>query len=726
MKQKTKIIIVILSVFFIFLWWNSNKDSQKNFRETEELSFSQFKSMLTKEGERKFGKIYTRPTQLKTEKKEPFSILKKKRENLFLLEISESKITGRYIKPGTRIEKKDTQETILARSIPFIIESIPSVLSEDLLEKIEAKNIHYHFLNEKDQGFFSILLSFLPVILIFALIWFLLMRQISTGNKALSFGKSRAVLNDENNKNKTFFKDVAGCQEAIDELVEIVDFLKSPKKFHKIGAKIPKGVLLVGSPGTGKTLLAKAVAGESGVPFYSISGSDFVEMFVGVGASRVRDLFQQAKKNSPCIVFIDEIDAVGRLRGAGLGGGHDEREQTLNQMLVEMDGFSEKEGIIIIAATNRPDVLDPALLRPGRFDRQVMVNLPDLKGREAILKIHSRKVLLEEDVNLEQIARGTPGFTGADLANVINEAALLAARNDKSRVNISDLEEARDKVLMGPERRSFYITPKEKEVIAFHESGHTLLTCLLNHSEPVHKVMIIPRGKALGLTQNLPEEDRYIQPSNYWKDQVCILMGGYLAEEIIFGDTSTGASNDIKVATKIARQMVCEWGMSKKVGTVAYTTSREDVFLGRSLQENTSYSPAMAQIIDEEINRIIKEQKEKGFLLIKENLKVLNKLAQALIDKEIIDAKEVEEIVGKDVFKRKRQAKDKREAALLKMPPAKPALTKMQVAEALNSVKSLKSGKITKVARIKKITKTKKATKTAKTSKIKKKTSAKA
>ena len=691
MKTRTKIFLIIFSVFFILLWWNSNQQKDTNFRKTEKLSFSQFKSMLNASGQKTLGKIYT-SIQVENEKKENnlASFLGTDQKNLFLLKISESSIQGRYIKPGTSIEKSDTKETILARTIPFLVESIPNIISEDLIAEIEANKLDYYFVSKKEGGFLSILFSFLPILLIFGLIWFLLMRQFNAGNKALSFGKSKAVLNDDTKKNKTFFTDVAGCQEAIDELVEIVDFLKTPQKYHTIGAKIPKGVLLVGSPGTGKTLLAKAVAGEANVPFYSISGSDFVEMFVGVGASRVRDLFGQARKNSPCIIFIDEIDAVGRLRGAGLGGGHDEREQTLNQMLVEMDGFSEKEGIIIIAATNRPDVLDPALLRPGRFDRQVMVNRPDLKGRTDILRIHARKISLASDVNLEQIARGTPGFTGADLANVINEGALFAARNNKKEVDTKDLEEARDKVLMGPERRSFFISPKEKEIIAFHESGHAILTCLVHHSEPVHKVMIIPRGMALGLTQNLPEEEKHIQPSEYWKDQICILMGGYLAEQITFGDTSTGAANDIQVATRIARQMVCDWGMSKKVGTVSYNTAREDIFLGRNIQENNAHSPAMAQIIDEEIGGIIQEQRTRGHDLLLKNKPILKKMAQALINKEIIDAAEVEAIVGKKIMRTKKDAKKKREHPILKASKAESSKASKVESSKANKAENLK------------------------------------
>jgi cell division protease FtsH len=496
----------------------------------------------------------------------------------------------------------------------------------------------------------------LPFIIIVALLWMFMIRQIqSTGNKAMAFGKSKAKLNPEG-KTRVTFTDVAGCDEAKEELVEVVDFLKDPRKFQTIGARIPRGVLLVGPPGTGKTLLARAVAGEAGVPFYSISGSDFVEMFVGVGASRVRDLFEQAKKNAPCIIFIDEIDAVGRLRGAGLGGGHDEREQTLNQLLVEMDGFEENEGVIVVAATNRPDVLDPALLRPGRFDRQVVVDAPDVKGREEILRIHARKVPMTSDVSLSRIARGTPGFTGADLANLINEAALLAARKNKKRVTQEELEEAKDKVIMGPERRSILITEKEKEVIAYHEGGHALLGTLLPYSEPVHKVTIIPRGRALGLTQQLPEDDRHIQPKKYWLDRICVLMGGYLAEGIIFNDTSTGASNDIQVATNIARRMVCEWGMSEKLGTISYSQDNGNVFLGREISSSRHYSEETAAMIDGEVKRFVQEQLDRGRELLTNHREKLERIAKALLERESIGGEELNDIMGSDISDKQKRA----------------------------------------------------------------------
>ena len=567
----------------------------------------------------------------------------------FVVEISPRKITGRYLRPGNRIEPSDDKERVLQRTIPFIVESLPGMVSESFLQDLERNRIVYKFVNEEEGGFFSTLFSLLPIMIIVFLLWVFMMRQIqNSGNRALSFGKSKARLSNANdeNKKKINFNDVAGCDEAKQELAEVVDFLKDPRRFQNIGARIPRGVLLVGPPGTGKTLLARAVAGEAGVPFYSISGSDFVEMFVGVGASRMRDLFAQAKKNSPCILFVDEIDAVGRLRGAGLGGGHDEREQTLNQMLVEMDGFEENEGIIVIAATNRPDVLDPALLRPGRFDRQVVVDTPDLRGRKAILKIHAAKVSLTSDVSLQKIARGTPGFTGADLANLVNEAALLAARRDKRRVSMLELEEAKDKVLMGPERRSFLITDKEKEVIAYHEGGHALLSFLLPYAEPVHKVTIVPRGRALGLTQSLPEEDRHIQPKKYWEDRICALLGGYLAEKLTFDDTSTGASNDIQVITKIARRMVCEWGMSDEIGTLSYVNEDNNVFLGREMQHSREYSEDTASCIDKEAKRIVQEQLDRGQRMLKKNRKKLGSIAKALLAEESISGARLHALVS--------------------------------------------------------------------------------
>lgn len=657
MSRNLKLFMFIAGIALFLVWLSSRAAGPDSDQEVETLTYSQFRAMLTPAGQKKIGTLISRPDLRIPGRSSLFDAS----EASFVLRIYPRRITGRYFKPGMRLEKSDDPERIRSRTLPFAVESLPGTVSDDLLRKLEANNLAYEFANEEDDGILSTLTTLLPIILIVALIWIFMMRQLqSAGNRALAFSKSKARLNPENKK-KITFKDVAGCDEAKYELEEVVDFLKNPRKFQTIGAKIPKGVLLIGPPGTGKTLLARAVAGEADAPFYSISGSDFVEMFVGVGASRVRDLFEQAKKNSPCIIFIDEIDAVGRLRGAGLGGGHDEREQTLNQMLVEMDGFDENEGVIVVAATNRPDVLDPALLRPGRFDRQVVVDAPDVRGREAILRIHAAKIPLAPKVSLAEIARGTPGFTGADLANLINEATLVAARHNKRHVETADLEEAKDKVMMGPERRSFLITPKEKEVIAYHEGGHALLGSLLPYSEPVHKVTIIPRGRALGLTQSLPEEDRHIQPSRYWEDRICVLMGGYLAEDIIFGDTSTGASNDILTTTKIARRMVCEWGMSDKLGTVSYANDHESVFLGREMAQSRSYSDKTASAIDQEVRRIVQNQQDRGRTLLTKNRSKLEQIAKALLDYESINATQLEEIVHPDRSKvaQKEKAKEK-------------------------------------------------------------------
>jgi len=501
---------------------------------------------------------------------------------------------------------------------------------------------------EQTSWYMNILISWFPMILLLG-IWIFFMRQMqSGGGKALSFGKSKARLMSDV-KNKTTFKDVAGVDEAKEELHEIIEFLKEPQKFSKLGGKIPKGVLLVGPPGTGKTLLAKAIAGEANVPFFSISGSDFVEMFVGVGASRVRDLFEQGKKNSPCIIFIDEIDAVGRHRGAGLGGGHDEREQTLNQLLVEMDGFENNEGVILIAATNRPDVLDPALLRPGRFDRQVVVNRPDVKGREGVLKVHTATVPLTEDVDLKTIARGTPGFTGADLANLVNEAALLAARDDKKCVGNDDFENAKDKVLMGVERRSLVITEKEKETTAYHEAGHALVAIKLPGTDPIHKVTIIPRGRALGVTQQLPEDERHTYPKNYLYNNLAIFMGGRVAEEICLGQMTTGAGNDIERATEMARKMVCEWGMSEKMGPLTYGSKEEQVFLGKDFSQQKNFSDQTAKLIDQEVKALVMSGYNNAHEILIENRDKLENLALALLDRETLGAKEIQDIVdGKE------------------------------------------------------------------------------
>ncbi len=498
---------------------------------------------------------------------------------------------------------------------------------------------------DKDTLLMGFLLNLLPILLIFLLIWFVLIRQIrSAGRGAMSFGKSKArMLNKD--KNKITFKDVAGVDEACEEVSELVEFHKDPKKFQKLGGKIPKGILMVGAPGTGKTLLAKAIAGEAEAAFFSISGSDFVEMFVGVGASRVRDMFEQARKSTPCLVFIDEIDAVGRSRGHGLGGGNDEREQTLNALLVEMDGFDTQEGIIIIAATNRPDVLDPALLRPGRFDRQLTVNLPDVRGREDILKVHAKKVKLAKEVDLSIIARGTPGFSGAELANLLNEAALLAARTDKKAIKMADLEEARDKVRWGRERRSMAMTDEDKKITAWHEAGHALVNVLLKKCHPLHKVTIIPRGQALGATMSLPKDDVLNRQSKEMRETIAMTMAGRIAEEIVTGDVSTGASSDIKQATGMARAMVTQWGMSDKLGMVLYGDSDDYVFLGKEISQNKTYSEQTAQQIDAEVRRLIDEGYQLAKKLIKDNRDKLDLIANALLEHETLDGKQVEDIV---------------------------------------------------------------------------------
>jgi cell division protease FtsH len=515
----------------------------------------------------------------------------------------------------------------------------------ELIPELKEKGVTIEAKPVDDQGFwFTLLISWGPILLLIG-VWIFFMRQMqSGGGKAMSFGKSKAKLLTDTQGLVTF-KDVAGVDEAKQELEEVVEFLKDPKKFTRLGGKIPKGVLLVGSPGTGKTLLARSVAGEAGVPFFTISGSDFVEMFVGVGASRVRDLFLQGKKNAPCIIFIDEIDAVGRHRGAGLGGGHDEREQTLNQLLVEMDGFESNEGVILVAATNRPDVLDPALLRPGRFDRQVVVPRPDIKGRSRILKVHSRKVPMSEDVNLDAIAKGTPGFSGADLANLINEAALLAARSNKTQVDNSDFEAAKDKVLMGSERRSMVITDSEKKVTAYHEAGHALVSLLTPGSDPVHKVSIIPRGRALGVTMYLPEEEKYNETAIGLNIKICALLGGRIAEEMTFESVTSGASNDLDRVTAIARKMVCEWGMSDKIGPLTFGEKEGgEVFLGRDMGHVKNYSEATAIEIDNEIRRIVQENYQKTRKLLADHSVQLTDLAEALLERETLDGPEITEV----------------------------------------------------------------------------------
>ncbi len=518
----------------------------------------------------------------------------------------------------------------------------------ELISTLREADVNIQAKQQEDTPWYvTILVSWFPMLLLIG-VWVFFMRQMQVGGgKAMSFGKSRARLQDGENSVKVTFKDVAGVEEAKEELTEIIDFLKDPKKFTDLGARIPKGVLLAGSPGTGKTLLAKAIAGEAGVPFFSISGSDFVEMFVGVGASRVRDLFNQGKKNAPCIIFIDEIDAVGRHRGAGVGGGHDEREQTLNQLLVEMDGFEANEGVIIVAATNRPDVLDPALLRPGRFDRQVVVPAPDVKGREAILQVHAQKVPLADDIDWKIIARGTPGFTGADLENMVNEAALLAARNGQQKVTMADLDKAKDKVMMGAERRSMIITEKEKEITAYHEAGHALVAKLLPGTDPLHKVTIIPRGRALGLTQQLPTDDKYTHSKSFLLNNICILLGGRVSEELIFDEITTGSGNDIERASDLARRMVCEWGMSDSLGPLTFGKKEEQIFLGREISQHRDYSEDTANLIDREVRDIIVNANAKVKKLLTEHLADLKAISHALLDKETLVLEDIEALIKK-------------------------------------------------------------------------------
>jgi cell division protease FtsH len=552
--------------------------------------------------------------------------------------ISSKEVSTAIIKPG-EVAGELTSHTKFTSKISG--DAVAAKLTEELVKN----NIDVKFDASSSTGLLAnILITWAPILLI-AAFWIFMLRQMqSGGNKALSFGKSRAKLLSNQQKRVTF-KDVAGVEEAKEELQEIIEFLKEPQKFQKLGGRIPKGVLMMGPPGTGKTLLARAIAGEANVPFFSISGSDFVEMFVGVGASRVRDLFEQGKKNAPCIVFIDEIDAVGRHRGAGLGGGHDEREQTLNQLLVEMDGFESNDGVILIASTNRPDVLDPALLRPGRFDRRVIVNRPDVRGREGILAVHTRKIPLGEDVDVSVIARGTPGFTGADLANLVNEAALNAARFNKKVVAMYDFEWAKDKVMMGAERKSAVMSEEEKKTTAYHEAGHTIIGMKVPNADPVHKVTIIPRGMALGLTQQLPEGDRYTHSSEYIEGSIAILMGGRLAEEIYLGKITTGASNDIERATEMARKMVCEFGMSS-LGPLTFGKKEEQIFLGREIAQHQDYSEDTAIKIDQEVMRIVMDQYERARQIMLENKDTTERLALALLEKETLDAVQIRRIIA--------------------------------------------------------------------------------
>jgi len=558
----------------------------------------------------------------------------------FMNEVDQGRVHD-VIVDGMQVKGKLTDGSAFHTTVPA---NYPS-----MIDKLNAKNVTMTY---RDQNSSSLPLTLLgtwaPLILLGAL-WFFMIRQMQTGgNKALSFGKSRARLLSMQQK-KVTFKDVAGVEEAKEELREIIEFLREAQKFQKLGGRIPKGVLLVGPPGTGKTLLARAVAGEANVPFFSISGSDFVEMFVGVGASRVRDLFEQGKKNAPCIIFIDEIDAVGRHRGAGLGGGHDEREQTLNQLLVEMDGFESNEGVILMAATNRPDVLDPALLRPGRFDRRVVVNRPDVRGREEILRVHTRKIPLAEDVDLSVLARGTPGFSGADLANMVNEAALMAARQNRKAVLHYDFELAKDKVLMGVERKSMLLSAEEKKNTAYHEAGHALVGIKLPNSDPVHKVTIIPRGMSLGLTQYLPIDDRHSYYRDYLQSRLAILMGGRVAEELFLNQVSTGAGNDIERATDLARQMVCEWGMSD-LGPLTFGKKEEQIFLGREIAQHRDYSEDTAIKIDQEVRKLVTAGYNTAKQIISDDREALERIAKALIEREVLDALELKMVIdGKDL-----------------------------------------------------------------------------
>jgi cell division protease FtsH len=515
----------------------------------------------------------------------------------------------------------------------------------EMIKLLRDKGVVINVKKEEESfSLWNILITSLPVIILVGVLLFFIRQMQIGGGKALSFGKSKAkVLTKE--LHQVTFENVAGIEEAKGELEEIIDFLRDPKKFTKLGGRIPKGVLLIGAPGTGKTLLARAIAGEADVPFFSISGSDFVEMFVGVGASRVRDLFLQGKRNAPCIIFIDEIDAVGRHRGAGLGGGHDEREQTLNQLLVEMDGFESNEGVILIAATNRPDVLDPALLRPGRFDRQVVVPLPDVKGREQILKVHSGKTLLGADVNLAVLSRGTPGFTGADLENLVNEAALLAARLGKERIEMADFEQAKDKVLMGVERKSMIIPLEERRITAFHEAGHTLVARMIPGTDPIHKVTIIPRGRALGITQQLPIDEKHTYPRDYLLNNIAVMMGGRVAEELVLNSQTTGAGNDIERSTEIARKMVCEWGMSEKLGPLTFGKKEEEIFLGREFARHRDYSEETARLIDGEVRTIVAQGYEKAKEILQTNMTTLHTLANTLLEKEVLDGNQIEAII---------------------------------------------------------------------------------
>jgi cell division protease FtsH len=560
----------------------------------------------------------------------------------------------------------------------------PAIIDTQLLERFGKGGVDYKYEKEEQNSvWLQILVQWMPLVFLF-LFFIFFMRQLQAGGgKAMSFGKSKAKLLSEHH-NKVTFADVAGIDEAKEELEEIIAFLKDPKKFQRLGGRIPKGVLLMGAPGTGKTLMARAIAGEAGVPFFSISGSDFVEMFVGVGASRVRDLFEQGKKNAPCIIFIDEIDAVGRHRGAGLGGGHDEREQTLNQLLVEMDGFEANEGVILVAATNRPDVLDPALLRPGRFDRRIVVPRPDVKGRLGILAVHTKRTPLATEVELEVIARGTPGFSGADLENLVNEAALLAARLNKERLDMLDFEASKDKVIMGVERRSMIISEKEKRNTAVHEAGHALVAKMLPDTDPVHKVTIIPRGPTLGLMQQLPTEDRYNASRDYSRKRICIALGGRLAEELVFNEMTSGASNDIEQATDMARKMVCEWGMSDKLGPLSFGKKEEAIFLGREINRTQDYSAETAVQIDSEVKSIVMQEYERAKKILADNRPSLDRIAAALLEFETLDGAELSTLIeGRELIK------DKPAPRPTSLPPKVEKKEKKKILDALEGLGKL-------------------------------------
>jgi len=597
-KNELKSLISWILIFFlIFLFIRGVREIQTE----KEIPYSEFKSLLRE------GKI----TEVK---------------------IKSETLSGKYIDDNNKISLFKTYRVL-----------------EDtkLVEELENKNVKFTAVADRGGWFWTLLINFGPVIL-FIVLWILWTKQLQSGGKqAMMFGKSRARLYMGKNKSDVTFKDVAGCDEVKEELQEIIEFLKDPKKFQRLGGKIPKGVLLYGPPGTGKTLLAKAVAGEAGVPFFSASGSEFVEMFVGVGASRVRDLFEQGRKHAPCLLFIDELDAVGRHRFAGIGGGHDEREQTLNQLLVELDGFDTTEGVILIAATNRPDVLDPALLRPGRFDRHIVVPVPDIKGREEILKVHTRKVKLAPDVDLAIISQRTPGFVGADLANLVNEAALLAARKNKDAVDMSDFDEAVEKVMAGPARKSRVISEREKKIIAYHESGHALVAKLTPGCDPVHKISLIPRGPALGYTLQLPAEDKYIISKQEFLNKISVLLGGRIAEKLVFNDLTTGAQNDLSKATDIATKMVTEYGMSEKIGPLTLRKREEEIFLGRDyLAKEKLYSEYTAKLIDDEIKNIIETCEHNVEKLLSENYKKLEALANKVMEKEVLEGKEIDEIIS--------------------------------------------------------------------------------